>query len=124
MFLQSAIGQDGLIVTICLPFKATSLVSTNQSTCDSLPDVTNGARLLEATQEDVYQLHDVVQYACVNETYEMIGTDSIACLYSGNWSHSPPKCLPVNKFGVESVYFVLLVISLLLLVVFYHLYGN
>ena len=87
-------------------------------TCDSPPDVTNGARLLEATQEDVYQLHDVVQYACVNETYEMIGTDSITCLYSGNWSHSPPKCLPVNKFGIESVYFVLLVISLLLLVVF------
>ena len=35
-------------------------------TCDSRPDVTNGAAILSITQKDVYTLHDVVQYACVN----------------------------------------------------------
>ena len=67
-------------------------------TCNSPPDVTNGTRILNTTQKDVYQLHDVVQYACINDTFEMIGYDSITCLYSGQWSQSPPKCSqqPIN----------------------------
>ena len=45
-------------------------------TCNSPPDVTNGTRILNTTQKDVYQLHDVVQYACVNDTFEMIRNSS------------------------------------------------
>ena len=48
----------------------------------------------------------------------MRGNDSITCLYSGQWSTAPPKCVPIKKSGMKYVYFVLLVISVLLLVVF------
>ena len=65
-------------------------------TCDSPPDVTNGAALLNTTQKDVYQLHDVVQYARVNETLKMVGNESAVCLYSGQWS-TPPTCQAVKE---------------------------
>ena len=61
-------------------------------TCDSPPDVTNGTTILNITQKDIYQLQDAIQYACVNESFQMIGNDSTTCLYSGQWSHSPPTC--------------------------------
>ena len=86
-------------------------------TCDSPPDVTNGTRILNITKKDVYQLQDVVQYACVNDTLEMRGNASITCLYSGQWSQTPPNCVPVNKFGTY-VYFLLPIIFVLLLVIF------
>ena len=87
-------------------------------TCGSPPDVTNGTMILNSTQRDVYQLHDVVQYACVNDTYEMTGTDSIKCLYSGQWSQPPPKCAPVNNSGIKFVYFLLPVIFSFLFILF------
>ena len=87
-------------------------------TCDSPPDATNSTVMVNANQKDVYQLHEVVQYACVNDTYEMRGADSITCLYIGQWSQSPPKCFPVNNSGIRLVYFLLPVISVLLLALF------
>ena len=86
--------------------------------CDSPPVVTDGTRILNTTQKDVYQLHDMVQYACVNNTFEMRGNDSITCLYSGQWSQPPPRCVPIKMSWMKYVYFVLPVISVLLLVVF------
>ena len=86
--------------------------------CDSPPYVSFGVRTLNTTHKDVYQLHDVVQYTCLNESFQMIGTNSITCLYSGRWSHSPPKCVPVNYSGLNLIHFVLPVISVLLLVLF------
>ena len=47
-------------------------------TCDSPPDVTNGAMILNTTQKDVYQLHDVIQYTCIKDTFEMIGNSSMS----------------------------------------------
>ena len=87
-------------------------------TCDSPPDVTNGTRILNVTQKDVYELHDVVQYACVYDTFKMRGNDSITCLYSGQWSQPPPKCVPVNNYGIKFVYFLLPVIFSFLFILF------
>ena len=86
--------------------------------CDSPPDVTDSTVVVNSTQKDVYQLHDVVQYACVNDTFKMIGNASITCRYSGQWSQSPPKCLSVNNSGMKYVHFALQVIFVLLLVIF------
>ena len=61
-------------------------------TCDSPPDVTDGTRVLNATQKDLYELHDVIQYACINEALELTGNNSITCLHSGEWSDLPPRC--------------------------------
>ena len=83
-------------------------------TCDSPSDVTNGAAILNSTKKDVYQLHDIVQYACVNDTFEMRGSDSITCQYSGQWSQTPPKCFPVNNSGIKLIYVLLPVIFVLL----------
>ena len=93
-------------------------------TCDSPPDVTNGTRILNATQKDVYQLHDVVQYACVNERFQIKDIDSIKCLHSGEWSHPPPKCVPakeVKNSWMTFLYIILLVIfgTLLVLLIVY-----
>ena len=66
-------------------------------TCDSPPVVTNGTTILNITQKDVYKLHDVVQYACVNEAFQMKGNSTITCLYSGEWSLPPPKCIQLKK---------------------------
>ena len=84
-------------------------------TCDSPPDVTNGTKILNATQKDVYQLHDVVHYVCINETLKMVGDESVSCLYSGEWSSIPPTC-GVEKEVRNSVLnplFILLPIFLL-----------
>ena len=43
-----------------------------------------------------YQLHDVLQYACVNESFEMTGFSTITCLYSGEWSDPRPRCFHRN----------------------------
>ena len=83
-------------------------------TCDSPPDVTNGTMLLNITQKDMYQLHDVLQYACLNESFEMKGNSSITCLCSGKWSHSPPVCEPVKH--LENLVYILLPILLVCLV--------
>ena len=40
----------------------------NPVKCNSPPDVTDGTMILNVTQKVHYQLHDVVQYACVNNT--------------------------------------------------------
>ena len=65
-------------------------------TCNSPPDVSNGTKILNATQKDVYQLYDVVQYACVNESFQMEGNNFVTCLYSGEWS-TPPTCQTVKE---------------------------
>ena len=87
--------------------------------CDSPPEVTNGTRILNITQKDVCQLHDVMQYACVNHTFEIRGTDFIKCQYSGEWSNPPPKCVPVKEmknFWMNLIYITLPVILVLFLV--------
>ena len=89
-------------------------------TCDSPPDVSNGTMILNSTQKDVYQVHDVVQCACVNETFEMKGNGSIRCLYSGGWSHSPPVCVSVTQ--LETPFHILLPILLVCFVIFLVLY--
>ena len=66
-------------------------------TCDISLNVTDGVVIVNHTQQEEHQLHDVIQYACANETFKMIGKSSITCLYSGEWSHPPPKCIPVKK---------------------------
>ena len=48
----------------------------------------------------------------------MIGNDSIKCLYSGQWSQQPPKCVPVNYSELKPIRFVLPVISVLLVFLF------
>ena len=86
-------------------------------TCDSPPDVTNGTKILNATQKDVYQLHEVVQYACVNDTFNMIGNSSISCLHSGHWTHPPPRCSHQNNLHPLVVVLPVLVMPLLVFLV-------
>ena len=86
-------------------------------TCDSPPDVTNGTRILNTTQKDVYQLHDVVHYACVNEGFEIIGNSFITCMYSGQWSQSPPKCTDQRNNSSINVLYIVLPILILPLIV-------
>ena len=65
-------------------------------TCNSPPDVTYFTRICNSTRKEVYQLHDVVQYACVNNTLKMVGNKSVSCLYSGEWS-TLPTCEAVKE---------------------------
>ena len=76
-------------------------------TCDSPPDVTNGTRIINATEKNVYELYDVVQYACVNETFTMKRNSAITCLYSGEWSHPPPTCIPQGINFLNALHIVL-----------------
>ena len=76
-------------------------------TCDSPPDVTNGTRIINATEKNVYELYDVVQYACLNETFTMKGKSAITCLYSGEWSHPPPTCIPQGINFLNALHIVL-----------------
>ena len=62
-------------------------------TCNSPPDVTYGAAILNITQKDVYHPYDVVQYRCSDSTFEIIGNDSLTCLYSGEWSLPVPDVI-------------------------------
>ena len=84
-------------------------------TCDSSPDVTNGTRILNITKKDVYQLHDVVQYTCVNDKFEMIGNTSITCLYNGEWSHPPPRCSRGNHLHPLALVLPVMLIPLVVL---------
>ena len=86
-------------------------------TCDSPPDVTNGTRILNATQKDVYQLHDVVQYACVNDTFKMIGNSFITCMYNGQWSHPLLRCSHHNNINPLVAVLPVLVMPLLVFLV-------
>ena len=70
-------------------------------TCDPAPDVTNGTRILNTTQKETYELHDAVTYACINETFKMVGNKSVSCLYSGEWS--TPNICDVVKEAKNSV---------------------
>ena len=85
-------------------------------TCDSPPDVTNTSRLLNVTQKDICQLHNVVQYECINETFEIIGKSTISCLYSGQWSHPPPKCIHQQMNSWHPIYVVLPVLIMSLII--------
>ena len=85
-------------------------------TCDSPPDVTNSTRMLNATQKAVYHLHDVVQYTCINETFEVRGNSSTTCLYSGEWSHPPPRCIDYQRNSVHPLYIVLPVLAVSLII--------
>ena len=44
--------------------------------CDSPPDVINSTMILNTTQKETYELRNVVTYACVNDTFDMRGTNS------------------------------------------------
>ena len=95
-------------------------------TCGSPPDVTDGIVMVNVTEKDVYQLHDVVQYACVDNSFEMVGNDSLTCLYSGKWSDPPPKCvhqrkntslhvlhivLPILMFPLVALFIILIILK-------------
>ena len=81
--------------------------------CDSPPDATNGAAMLNSTQKDVYQVHDVVQYACVNETLRMVGNESAVCLYSGQWS-TLPTCQALKEANNNVMNPIYVVVPILL----------
>ena len=103
-----------------LPSNGTLSCFYKPVSCDSPSDVSNVTRILNITQKDIYRLHDVVLYACVNDTFKIRGTDSITCMYSGEWSHPPPSCVPVKKVKnseMNFVYITLPVVLVLLLVV-------
>ena len=88
--------------------------------------VTKDMRILNDTQKEVYQLHDVIQYACVNESLQITGSDSIKCLYSGEWSNSPPKCESVEQVensGMNPLYIVLPILLLPLFVLLLGIVG-
>ena len=85
-------------------------------TCDSPPDVTNGTVILNTTQKDDYQLHDVVQYRCINDKFEMKEKSSITCLYSGQWSHSPPRCIAYLKNSLHPFLVILPIMSMSLII--------
>ena len=82
-------------------------------TCDSPPDVTNGAAILSITQKEVYTLHDVVQYACVNETLKIVGNESAVCLYSGKWS-TLPTCQALKEANNNVMNLIYVVVPILL----------
>ena len=74
-------------------------------TCESPPGVTNGTNILNITQKDIYQLHDVIQYTCANEAFQLRGNSATMCQYSGEWSHPPPRCIgdsnsPLHPFNI------------------------
>ena len=81
-------------------------------TCDSPPDVPNGMQILNITQKSAYELHDVVQYACVNEAFEMIGKSNTTCLYSGEWSRPSPRCI---HHVINSLHPLLVVLPILVI---------
>ena len=87
--------------------------------CDSPPDVTNDAALINVTKKNIYDLNDVVQYACIYEVYKMRGNSTITCLYSGEWSHPLPKCIGHLKTFLHPLLVVLpvLIIPLVALLI-------
>ena len=85
-------------------------------TCDPPPDVTDRVTILNAsTKKDVYQLHDVIHYVCVNETFEMKGNSTITCLYSGEWSQTAPKCIQF-KISLHPLLVVLPILTMSLII--------
>ena len=68
--------------------------------------------MVNDTQQDVNQVHDVVQYACINETFDMRGNGSITRLYSGQWSHPPPRCI---HHIINSLHPLLVVLPILIM---------
>ena len=64
---------------------------------------------------DVYQLHDVVQYTCINDKFEIIGNTSITCLYTGEWSHLPPRCSRGNNLHPLALVLPVLLIPVVML---------
>ena len=59
------------------------------------------------TLPNIYQLHDVVQYACINEAFQMRGSNSIECLYNGEWSHPIPRCTVQTNSYVHSLHIII-----------------
>ena len=100
---------------------------TKTVTCN-FPDATNRTKILNIMQKEVYELHEVVQYACVNETFEMRGNSFTTCSYSGEWSHNPPKCIDNHRNSVHPLYVVLPVLVVILIIYtslsFYSWYGK
>ena len=73
--------------------------------CDSPPIDSNIIRIRNSTRKEVYQLHNVVQYACVNDTFKMVGNESVSCQYSGEWS-TLPTCEAAKNSGISPLYIV------------------
>ena len=86
-------------------------------TCDSPPDVSDGLVILNPIHKDVYHLHDVIQYACIDEAFEMIGNSSITCLYSGQWSNPPSTCRRHNHLHPLVVVLSVLLIPFMALII-------
>ena len=85
-------------------------------TCDSPQDVTDGTVMVNSTQKDIYGLHDVVQYTCINETLRMVGNNSVVCMYSGEWSSHPPRCVDQQDNSLHPLYVVLPVLTIFLII--------
>ena len=82
-------------------------------TCRSPPEVDNNTVILNDTQRDVYQLHDVIHYSCVRENIQMEGNSTITCLHSGEWS-APPKCKAMNTVSAIHIVLPVLICPLVL----------
>ena len=70
----------------------------------------------------------MVQYTCINDTFEMRDNSTITCLYSGEWSHPPPKCIDYQRNSVHPLYVILSVLAVSLIIYtclsFYLCYGK
>ena len=89
-------------------------------TCDAPPDVTNGVIILNPTHRNVYDLHDLTQYGCIQESFQIIGNSSITCLHSGEWSNPPPRCRRHN----HRLHPLVVVLPLLLIPLIAFIIGN
>ena len=90
-------------------------------TCDSPPDISNDAIILNSTQEKIYHIHDVVHYACINDGFQIRGNDSITCLYSGEWSQPSHRCTNQGNTSINPLSIVLpiLIIPFLVLLIMF-----
>ena len=54
-------------------------------TCDPPPNVTNARIINGIKPNEIYLAKSQVEYECLNQTFQMEGTSTITCLYSGHW---------------------------------------
>ena len=81
---------SGLFPMNCsyLPSKAESIPCFYKPVTCSTPPYVPNAMILD-DQNDTFSVLSKVKYKCTDEKYQMEGNNTIACLYSGQWSESP-----------------------------------
>ena len=68
--------------------------------CDK-PEVPANAKIIAGTNHTYYTQTSQVTYGCKDE-YQMEGSKTVMCLYSGQWSERP-RCVPTDRFLVRTV---------------------